>query len=431
MRFVRYIIYLLIFCSTSFYVSSQETYNHCNSALELCPNNTFHVNNIGANTTVCPNCEDDFNFCFIPNNSIWMTFTTNAIGGDVQVDFSNLNFVISPGQDTELQATIIEAIVPCDASTYSLVGSCVSNAGANFSLLAVGLTPSTQYYVVVGGDQSGPGITTAAECSFDLTISGPGIDRSIPTISISPTDTTTCMGEVATFTADTTNCPNNTSFRWFVDGTLVATTTDPIFQTTELLNGNSVTVETDCYTQCPMLISATTNPISVTSFPVDAGPNQTISLGQSVILGGYTTVSTYNWSPTFLLNNSTQLNPIANPTETTTFTLTATDGTCTLSDQITITVTNDLSIPNTFSPNNDGQNDTWEIKGIEAHPNAFLVVYNRWGTEVFSSIGYDNNKSWNGTSNSGKNLTEGVYYYVLELRDSEERTYKGSITIIR
>lgn len=431
MRFLNVVIFLLMCSSSTIYVNSQEVYNNCNTALEICPNTTFQLNNIGANTTVCPNCEDDFNFCFVPNNSIWMTFTTNATGGDVQIDFSNLVFEINAGQDTELQATIIEALVPCDASTYTQLGNCISNSGGNFSLTALGLAPSTQYYIVVGGDQTGAGITIAAECTFDVIISGNGIDRPIPAVSVSPLDTIVCQGEIATFTADTINCPNNSEFRWFIDGVLVATTTESYFQSTELIDGAIVSVETDCYSQCPEMVLGATNAVNVISFPVDAGPDQTIQLGQSVILGGSTSATNYTWTPSFLVNNPTNLNPIADPTETTVFTLTATDGTCTFSDQATITVVTEISIPNTFSPNGDDQNDTWVIDGIDNYPNAFVVIYNRWGSEVFSSLGYNSSKSWDGTSNRGAELTEGVYFYVLELRDSEEQTFKGSITLIR
>ena len=38
----------------------------------------------------------------------------------------------------------------------------------------------------------------------------------------------------------------------------------------------------------------------------------------------------------------------------------------------------DLHIPNAFSPNNDGINDFWKIRGIEGYPNNKLRVYNRW-----------------------------------------------------
>jgi len=211
-------VFLFIFLLGFSSVQAQETYNSCVNALAICPNETYSVNNIGANITFCPGCEDDFTFCFTPENSIWLSFTTNATGGAVQVDFSNLVFEVSAGQDTELQASILEAIAPCDATTYTQLGTCASNETGNFSLTAAGLTPNTTYYVVVDGDNNGVGITDPAECTFDVSISGVGVDRPVSTISIDPQTGSFCAQETATFTATITDCPDMGDYQWFING---------------------------------------------------------------------------------------------------------------------------------------------------------------------------------------------------------------------
>ena len=67
-----------------------------------------------------------------------------------------------------------------------------------------------------------------------------------------------------------------------------------------------------------------------------------------------------------------------------------------------------------FSPNNDGANDTFFIECIEEYPNNNLQVFNRWGTKVFEMQGYDN--SWDGTSqgratiNTADRLPVGTYF---------------------
>ncbi|WP_089893601.1 BspA family leucine-rich repeat surface protein [Kriegella aquimaris] len=69
-----------------------------------------------------------------------------------------------------------------------------------------------------------------------------------------------------------------------------------------------------------------------------------------------------------------------------------------------------------FTPNGDGINDTWVIKGIENYPNAVVSVYNRYGHEVFKTIGYRND--WSGRYGSkSENLPPGSYYYVVNLRN--------------
>ena len=56
----------------------------------------------------------------------------------------------------------------------------------------------------------------------------------------------------------------------------------------------------------------------------------------------------------------------------------------------------DITIPNIFTPNGDGKNDVFEIKGLEAYTGSQLFIYNRWGNEVYKSDNYLNN--WDGSS---------------------------------
>lgn len=87
----------------------------------------------------------------------------------------------------------------------------------------------------------------------------------------------------------------------------------------------------------------------------------------------------------------------------------------------------ELLIPNLFTPNGDGTNDVFEIRGIEQFAINDLVIVNRWGNEVFKQTNYRN--TWNGTG-----LNEGTYYYVLRVKEavgSEWRVFKGYITLIR
>lgn len=429
MRILFGVIFFALFVSKP--LNAQEPYNNCVNALEICPNESYSVNNIAANITFCPGCEDDFSFCFTPQNSIWLSFTTNAAGGGVQVDFSSLVFEIAAGQDTELQATIIEAVAPCDASTYTQLGNCASNESGNFSLFALGLNPNSTYYIVIDGDNTGVGITEPAECTFDVSISGVGVDRPISSISIDPSIGPFCSQETVTFAASVTDCPDTGDYEWFINGVLAATTVTPNFQTSALAQGDIVSVQTSCYLICPAIPTDATNPLTITSFPIDAGPDQTIQLGESAVLGGVTTASTFQWSPTFGVSNPLYLNPVVSPTETVTYTLTATQNGCTLTDQATIIVSSLIEIPNSFSPNGDGANDTWVINGAGLYLDASMKVYSRWGQPVFETIGYTELKAWDGTNERGKPLAAGVYYYVFELRDSEEQEFKGSLTLMR
>lgn len=426
---MRFVIFMLMLVSQQL-IFGQPTYNACNSALEICPNQVFSITNVAANKTFCPGCEDDFTFCFTSNNSIWLTFTTNTTGGDVQVDFSNLIFETNPGQDNALQATIFSATVPCNAASYSAIGNCVSNGNTAFSLNATGLPANTSYYIVISGDLSGVGITSAAECTFDLSLSGTGVDRLMPSISVTTSSNSICQNDIFTATATYLNCPDNGSYLWYINGDLVAETTDSIFQTSSLNDGDIVSVETSCYILCSEIVTNTTGVISVYSFMVDAGPDQTINTGETTQLTGFTSAPDYVWSPTFDISDTSSLTPFVYPNSTTTYMLTAVENGCTLQDFVTISIIEQLIFPTTFSPNDDGINDTWEISGVDSYPNCFVRIYDRWGQEIYQSSGYSKSKAWDGTTNSGK-LAEGVYFYIVELRDEEKQTVNGSITLIR
>jgi gliding motility-associated-like protein len=86
----------------------------------------------------------------------------------------------------------------------------------------------------------------------------------------------------------------------------------------------------------------------------------------------------------------------------------------------------EVEIPNTFTPNGDGINDTWVIDGINNDPTVSLKVFNRYGSLVYKSNGYST--PWNGEYNGGK-IPSGVYYYILTTKKGKQ-TFSGSVTIL-
>lgn len=90
-----------------------------------------------------------------------------------------------------------------------------------------------------------------------------------------------------------------------------------------------------------------------------------------------------------------------------------------------------INIPNVFTPNGDGKNDEFNIQ-IVGYKKYALTIWNRWGNTVFESDNAE--KMWNGkTNNDGAENPAGTYYYLFtyQLRGGEEKTVRGSITLIR
>jgi gliding motility-associated-like protein len=421
-------LFLILIFANNFVVSSQEDYNNCANALEICPNTPFTLNSIGANATVCANCEDDFNFCFSGENTVWMEFTTNDLGGAVTVDFNTIVFESLLGQGNELQAAIIEATVPCVSSSYSLISNCEANGTGSFSLNAAALPPNTTYYIVVNGAM---GATDNAEATFDVLLSGVGVDRN-PLFNIGTNTLTICTGNTVVFNASTQFCDDQSKFDWYLNGDLIASTLDSMFIFSELTNTDVVTAKVSCFNQCRDTLSSNALTFTVIDFLVSAGPDLTIQNGESVQLQGQTSETVISWSPSYNMSNSSLIRPVVNPSETTTYFLTVDNGTCSITDEMTVIVEEGLEVPNTFSPNGDGINDTWDILGIEDFPDCNIQIFTRWGQVVYQTTGYSIDKRWDGNSKSGKELASGAYYYVINLRDAAyEKPLKGTVSIIR
>jgi gliding motility-associated-like protein len=175
-----------------------------------------------------------------------------------------------------------------------------------------------------------------------------------------------------------------------------------------------------------------TRQVIVHPFPVvNAGPDQFVLSGGEVVLQATVTGSSdyqYSWTPTTFLDNPAILQPTAKPTQDILYTLTVTGiGGCSDSDDVFITFLLKPEIPNAFSPNQDGINDTWIIKHLDSYPGATVQVFDRYGKSILKSTGY--NRPWDGTLN-GQPVPVGVYYYIIDPKNGL-KPINGSVTVIR
>jgi len=164
---------------------------------------------------------------------------------------------------------------------------------------------------------------------------------------------------------------------------------------------------------------------------VNAGKDKKIFQGQSVKLDGSSTgdVLSYSWSPTDYLDDPHSATPTASPMDDITYTLTVTSvNNCfTAQDQVFVRVYKKIVIPNTFSPNNDGTNDIWNIEALETYAQSTIKIFNKAGQQVYTNTGYT--KPWNGTLN-GKLLPGGTYYYIIDLKN-DSPLLSGWVLLLR
>jgi gliding motility-associated-like protein len=141
---------------------------------------------------------------------------------------------------------------------------------------------------------------------------------------------------------------------------------------------------------------------------------------------------TYQWNPGDYMDNPASRTPTVILESNVIYSLAAVtkDG-CIEIATLTIFVADKVKIPSGFTPNGDGINDIWEIDNASAYPSMVVQVFNRWGTKVFESKGYDNvskGKVFDGNRNN-RPLPTGTYYYVITIPKLPPLT--GTVTIVR
>jgi gliding motility-associated-like protein len=177
--------------------------------------------------------------------------------------------------------------------------------------------------------------------------------------------------------------------------------------------------------------------VSVKQSPtVSAGPDKIIVSGEQITLDGNTgnnITSSIAWTPAASLTAANTLTPIAKPTITTNYTLTVVNSNgCTSTDDALVTVLPYcIKVMDAFTPNGDGTNDKWLVtQGGACTTQSKVSVFNRYGSEVYSNLNYQND--WNGTY-KGKSIPDGTYYYQIEytLVGGKKLFVKGDVTILR
>ena len=185
------------------------------------------------------------------------------------------------------------------------------------------------------------------------------------------------------------------------------------------------------------------NYVTIIVYPlptVDAGPDQTLIAGSIAQLQATgTDIYTYSWSPDATLNCSTCYNPAASMSVTTTYVVDVTsDHGCKNSDSVTIHLycnTNQVFIPNSFTPNGDGQNDVFYPRGTGITMIKSFRIYNRWGELIFERDNIainDASNAWDGSYGTSTPRPD-VYVYVIDAicETGEPVFIKGDVTIIK
>lgn len=148
-------------------------------------------------------------------------------------------------------------------------------------------------------------------------------------------------------------------------------------------------------------------------------PNQVINLNDSS-----TGATSWNWdfgNGYFDNNQNTQTTYFSNGNYWVTLTVENQYG-CTDTSQIEIIIGGEVFIANVITPNNDGSNDYFTIKGLDEYQ---VIILNRWGQTLYE--GNEKTRAWDGTTLSGEKVPNGTYFYVLTADNMEQ---KGTISVL-
>ncbi len=269
-------------------------------------------------------------------------------------------------------------------------------------------------------------------------------------ITVSPTNTTTYP-----VTFSNGKCSKDTTVTIIVDTPAVITITPP----PKLCIGDSITLTATGGPSYKWSNGATTSSITVkpgttttytvvvtkngcvdsatTTVTVDV-PTLLVCCDTTIIKGGSATINAtsatnYFWTPNSNLSCDTCASTVATPTVTTTYIVLTKDAQgCTIERIVTVTVEipcADFTVPNIFTPNNDGRNDDFVINIL--NPASYsITIYDRWGKEVYTST--DPTVYWNGKLlNTAYLVPDGVYYYIIKATcGNNDYVKKGFVQVV-
>ncbi|MDP4264290.1 MAG: PKD domain-containing protein [Bacteroidota bacterium] len=202
---------------------------------------------------------------------------------------------------------------------------------------------------------------------------------------------------------------------------------------THIYAAGSYTIQLTLTTPTPCLNKTISHPINISTFTIQAPPDQSVLVGRSVqLVATGPPGTTYRWSPFTALSSATIQDPVASPVDDIVYTVTGTYHGCDHEDSVLIHVVqlDDFYVPSAFTPNGDGKND--DIKPF--YGTKFILqefaIFNRMGQKVFSTN--RRGKGWDGTV-AGRSQNADGYVWIIKAKDNNGKAVvrKGIFTLIR
>jgi gliding motility-associated-like protein len=235
-----------------------------------------------------------------------------------------------------------------------------------------------------------------------------------------------CLNLPTQFT-NTSGNGNIISYLWSFDNGITSITTHPVFT---FVNERNYNVSLKAFTANGCESPAKTQVIVIAKTKPDAGKDMIVFKEAPFQLQAKGGIS-YIWTPAAFLNDNKIANPVGELIREQLFTVEVTDlRGCKATDEIKVSVFDhdDIYVPTSFTPNNDGRNDVF--RPIAPPGVVYLFeVYNRWGQKIFSTPNQQN--GWDGRM-LGTLQPTGVYVWYLKAktRTGIKVEKKGTVTLV-
>ena len=294
-------------------------------------------------------------------------------------------------------------------SSYTWTGpNNFSAASADPSLTNINMAQAGKYVVTV---------VSAAGCSKKDSVNV--VVHAVP-VANAGRDTTVCAGTTVQL-----NGSGGGTYLWVpATGLSAANIAGPQASATDSIQYIlTVTNAANCKHADTMQLNVLRKPMA------NAGPDKALVQGQTIQLSGTATGSgiSWYWTPNQLMDDDLLLQPAVSPLEDITYTLHVVSGCGSATDEVFVKVYKKIMVPNAFSPNGDGVNDTWVIEALQTYPDAAVQVFDRFGQLVFESKGYA--KPWNG-GKRGYLVPAGTYYYLIDTKLPGTKPLTGWVLIL-
>ncbi len=246
----------------------------------------------------------------------------------------------------------------------------------------------------------------------------------LPLVADAGNDTAMCSSNPVVLGGTTTGGVEPYSYQWSTGATTQFITVSPTVTTTYY-----VLVSDPCGSPVGF-DSVTVYLPSTQALQAIASSDLEVCSGDPALLTVSATGGSQPYSITWTTISGVDTVPNANgvinsftPTGSGTYLVTVQEGCGAVSgDTIRISVADCAVLPpNVFTPGGDGINDVLVFDGLENFPGSALYIYNRWGVKIYESSDYRND--WNGSS-----VSDGTYYYILNVVDG--RSLTGFVTIL-